>query len=77
MRTTIDKAGRLVVPKSLRERIGLAPGEVEMTIDGNGIRIEPISIEGVIEQDGRLLIPAAGVTIDDALVQALRDADQR
>jgi AbrB family looped-hinge helix DNA binding protein len=26
MRTTIDAAGRLVVPKSLRDRLGFAPG---------------------------------------------------
>lgn len=77
MRTTIDRAGRIVIPKPIRERVGLAPGEVEMTVDGNGIRIEPVPAEGVIEQDDRLVIPASGVSIDDALVQALRDADQR
>jgi len=77
MRTSIDKAGRVVIPKPLRDGIGLVPGEVEMTIDGNGIRIEPLVLEGLVEQDGRLLIPASGTTIDDALVQALRDADQR
>jgi AbrB family looped-hinge helix DNA binding protein len=36
MRTTIDAAGRLVVPKPLREELGFAPGaELELTaIDG-------------------------------------------
>ena len=36
MRTTIDAAGRIVVPKSLREQLGFAPGaelEVE-AVDG-------------------------------------------
>ncbi|MGI8875041.1 MAG: AbrB/MazE/SpoVT family DNA-binding domain-containing protein, partial [Egibacteraceae bacterium] len=29
MRTTIDKAGRVVIPKGLRDALGLAPGPVE------------------------------------------------
>jgi len=37
MRTTIDMAGRLVVPKPLREELGFAPGsELEVTaVDGH------------------------------------------
>jgi AbrB family looped-hinge helix DNA binding protein len=32
MRTTIDKAGRVVVPAAIRERAGLTPGtELEIT----------------------------------------------
>ena len=34
MRSTIDKAGRLVIPKPLRDQLGLRPGEVELTADG-------------------------------------------
>lgn len=36
MRTTIDSAGRLVVPKPLREELGFAPGtDLELTaVDG-------------------------------------------
>jgi AbrB family looped-hinge helix DNA binding protein len=36
MRTTIDAAGRLVVPKPLRDELGFAPGsELEVTaVDG-------------------------------------------
>jgi AbrB family looped-hinge helix DNA binding protein len=77
MRSTIDKAGRIVVPKSLRDRIGLRPGAVELTVDGTGIRVEPIAGVGLVEENGRLVIPAGGVTVDDDLVRALRDADRR
>ena len=77
METTIDQAGRLVIPKVLRDRLGLAPGPVEVTEDGNGIRVEPIA-EGALEEHGdRLVIPASGSRIGDETVRSLRDADQR
>ncbi len=77
MRSTIDKAGRLVVPKVLRDRVGLRAGVVELTADGTGIRIEPVAGEGLVEESGRLVIPASGAALDDELVRALRDADRR
>jgi AbrB family looped-hinge helix DNA binding protein len=76
MRATIDAAGRLVIPKSLRERLGLRPGEVEVVAEGAGIRVEPIAGESLEDRGGRLVIPAAGANIDDETVRALRDADQ-
>jgi AbrB family looped-hinge helix DNA binding protein len=76
MRATIDKAGRLVIPKSLRDRLGLQPGEVEVVADGAGLRVEALVGEGFVEQNGRLVIPASGVPLDDEAVRTLRDADQ-
>jgi AbrB family looped-hinge helix DNA binding protein len=77
MRATIDKAGRLVLPKPLRDRVGLSPGEVEVFADGAGLRVEAIAGEDLDEIDGRLVVPASGAAIDDEMIQALRDADQR
>ena len=77
IRTTIDKAGRLVIPKQLRDHVGLRPGEVEVTADGTGLRVEPLAQESLDERDGRLVIPASGAQIDDDLVRSLRDAGQR
>jgi AbrB family looped-hinge helix DNA binding protein len=77
MRTTIDKAGRLVIPKVLRDSLGLQPGEVDVRADGAALRIEPISGDLLDERDGRLVIPASGVALDDDAVRSLRDAGQR
>lgn len=77
MRSTIDKAGRLVIPKAVRDSLGLAPGEVEVTPDGAGLHIEPIADDRLEDEDGLLVIPVGGPAIDDDLVRTLRDAGQR
>lgn len=76
MRTTIDKAGRLVIPKALRDQLGLTPGEVEVSADGAALRVEAIAGEGIVEVNGRWVIPASGVRLDPELIQSLIDADR-
>ena len=76
MRAAIDKAGRLVIPKALRESLGLVPGEVEVTPEGAGLHIEPLASDYLADEDGFLVIPA-DAPVSDELVRALRDADQR
>ena len=42
MRTTIDAGGRVVVPKAIRDRLGLRPGsEVEVTERDGAVEITP------------------------------------
>jgi AbrB family looped-hinge helix DNA binding protein len=77
MRATIDKAGRLVIPKQLRDRLGFGPGVVEVVADGAALRVEPLAAESLDERGGLLVIPATGAGLDDEAVQALRHADQR
>ena len=77
VRATIDKAGRLVIPKPLRDRLGLRPGVVEVFAEGTALRVEPLARDDLDERDGRLVIPRTGAEVDDDLVRALRDADQR
>ena len=60
MTVTIDKAGRLVVPKPVRDRLGLQAGvELELTEVQDGLLLRPnarepslIEIEGVWVHQG-------------------------
>ncbi len=69
--------GRLVVPKVLRYAVGLRPGPVTIDISGSGLRIEPLVGDELVEEGGRLVIPASGTPIDDATVCTLQHADRR
>ena len=65
MRTTIDKAGRIVIPASLRDRAGLTAGsEVELTEDELGIRIERVAAGPRLVKVGRRLVARPTVPRD-------------
>ena len=66
-----------MIPKPLRDELGLRPGDVEVTSDGAALRIEPVTSDYVVEEHGRLVIPPGGAVVDDHLVRALRLADQQ
>lgn len=57
MVTTIDKAGRIVIPAALRERLGLAPGtEIELEADELGLRLtRKVPPPVLTRQRGRLI----------------------
>jgi bifunctional DNA-binding transcriptional regulator/antitoxin component of YhaV-PrlF toxin-antitoxin module len=66
-----------VIPRPLRDRIGLAHGgEVELELDGAAVRIEPVSGRALKEVDGLLVIPASGQRLTGAAVRELIDADR-
>ena len=66
MRTTIDKAGRLVIPAVVRERLGLAPGTtLEITVDETGVRLERVASGPQLVRVGRRLVARPTVSRDD------------
>jgi AbrB family looped-hinge helix DNA binding protein len=80
MRTTIDKAGRVVVPKALRDQVGLRPGaEVDIEVDGLALRLEPVVGDGprIGTEHGFPVIRTDGVVVTDDEIVTLRDALRR
>ena len=57
MKTTIDAAGRLVIPKELRREAGLEPGtELEIRWRQGLIEIEPAPLPVKLKKRGRFLV---------------------
>lgn len=76
--TTIDSAGRIVVPKALREALGLTAGStVDMTIYGGGIQLVPVSRTArLIEETGALVAHSETIVTDEMIFSAI-DAGRR
>lgn len=73
MRTTIDTAGRLVVPKPLRDALGLRGGEtLEISLADGRLEIDVPPLQVRLEDRGRGL-----VAVTDADVPALSAAQVR
>ena len=57
MRTTIDKAGRVVIPAAVRERAALSPGTLlEVSVDEFGVRLERVAPAPRLMRLGRRLV---------------------
>jgi AbrB family looped-hinge helix DNA binding protein len=57
MKTTIDRAGRVVIPAALRQRAGLVAGaELEMTFEDSAIRLERVAPGPRLVRIGRRLV---------------------
>ncbi len=65
MRTTIDAGGRVVIPKSIRERLGLQPGSaVEVAETEGRVEITPaLTPIDLVEVDGRLIAHGEGLPV--------------
>jgi len=65
MRTTIDKAGRVVIPAPVRERAGFTPGsELEISADELGVRLERVAPGPKLVKVGRRLVARPTAPVD-------------
>jgi AbrB family looped-hinge helix DNA binding protein len=58
MKMVVDKAGRTVIPKALRDKLRLAPGaELEATVEDGQLVARPTGPEVIlVEENGRLVL---------------------
>jgi AbrB family looped-hinge helix DNA binding protein len=80
MRTTIDKAGRVVIPAAVRERAGLTPGtELRISVDEFGVRLERVAPGPRLVKVGRRLVarPTAPVSSRPSVDVAAVVEDER
>jgi len=78
METKLDAVGRIVVPKPLRDALGLTAGStVDISRYGAGLQVVPAGRTArVVEEDG-VLVATGRTRIDDDTVFGLIDAGRR
>ena len=60
MKTTIDKAGRVIIPAAIRERAGLKPGtKLEVVADDIAIHLFPTASPPKLIRKGNRLVAKA------------------
>jgi AbrB family looped-hinge helix DNA binding protein len=78
MKTTIDSAGRLVVPKVFRDRLGLEPGAtVDISLYGAGLQLVAVTRTARVRTIRGTVVAESETAITDEDVFALLDADRR
>ncbi len=79
MEAVIDSGGRVVLPKQLRDALGLVPGtKVDISAYGGGLQIVPGGRTARLERDddGRL-VAASETIVTDEMMFALIDSGRR
>lgn len=71
---TLDKAGRIVLPKPLRDELQLAPGDaLEVETSGEEITLRPVRGNAPLRKKRGIWVYRTGEPLSDAVVEeALR-----
>jgi AbrB family looped-hinge helix DNA binding protein len=78
MRTTIDGAGRVVIPKAVRDEAGLEAGsEIEVAFRDGRIEITPVGMPMRLAQRGTTTVIEAEGQMPVLTVDDVRDALER
>jgi AbrB family looped-hinge helix DNA binding protein len=79
MVVTIDRLGRIVVPKSVREQYHLTPGtELELAVDVKGFHLKPTRDEPTLIRKNGVLVHHGTDTVDIDITSSINaDRDRR
>jgi AbrB family looped-hinge helix DNA binding protein len=75
MEAVVDQAGRVVLPKSIRDALGLLPGtKVDISPYGAGVQLVPAGRTARLVEENGVLVAAGDTQVDDDEMFALIDA---
>ncbi|MGI9079403.1 MAG: AbrB/MazE/SpoVT family DNA-binding domain-containing protein [Acidimicrobiales bacterium] len=78
MHASIDSAGRIVVPKPLRDALGLVAGStVDISRYGAGLQVVPNGRTARLVDESGVLVVTGQTVIDDDVVLGLIDSGRR
>lgn len=78
METTIDSLGRIVVPKALRDALGLTPGaKVDVSRYGAGLQLVPAGRTARLTEVEGVLVADSTTPVTDDVVFGLLDSGRR
>ncbi len=78
VRATVDSVGRIVVPKALRDSLGLVPGSrVDISRYGSGLHLVPAGRTARLVEDSGVLVVDGETGLDDDDLFGLIDAGRR
>jgi AbrB family looped-hinge helix DNA binding protein len=74
----VDSVGRIVVPKALRDSLGLVPGSrVDISRYGSGLHLVPAGRTARLVEDSGVLVVDGETGLDDDDLFGLIDAGRR
>jgi AbrB family looped-hinge helix DNA binding protein len=78
MRSTIDTAGRIVVPKAIREKLGLVGGRaIEISERDGRLEIAPVPVEMKLVRRGRGLVAVPSRKLPPLTDEMVRETLER
>jgi AbrB family looped-hinge helix DNA binding protein len=74
-KVTIDQAGRVVLPKKLRDELNLSPGDtLDLTVRGDEVTLRPRRVSSPLQKKQGVWVFSTGEPMaSDETAEALRD----